>query len=82
MKIYNFTVIITQGDDGIYVGKVPALHGCHTQAKSLLVLYKRIEEAIELCLEVEKEKNIPCRTKNSSVFNRLRCVFKVRSSST
>lgn len=56
MKIYNFTVIITQGDDSIYIGKVPALSGCHTQAKSLPVLYKRIEEAIELCLEVEKEK--------------------------
>jgi predicted RNase H-like HicB family nuclease len=32
---------------------VPALRGCHTQAKSLDVLMKRIKEAIELCMEVE-----------------------------
>jgi len=36
------------------VASVPALRGCHTQAKSLDVLMKRITEAIELCLEVEK----------------------------
>jgi len=32
------------------------LRGCHTQAKSLDVLMKRVREAIELCLEVEKEE--------------------------
>ena len=31
---------------------VPALPGCHTQAKSLDQLMERIKEAIELCLEV------------------------------
>ncbi|WP_457767160.1 type II toxin-antitoxin system HicB family antitoxin [Cyanobium sp. ULC065] len=30
---------------------VPALPGCHTQAKSLDQLMERIKEAIELCLE-------------------------------
>lgn len=56
MKIYNFPVIITQDEDGFYMAKVPALPGCHTQAKTLPVLYKRVEEAMELCLEVEKQK--------------------------
>ncbi len=56
MKIYNFPVVITQDEDGFYVAKVPALQGCHTQAKTLPVLYKRVEEAMELCLEVEKQK--------------------------
>ena len=36
------------------MASVPALRGCHTQAKSLDVLIKRIREAIELCLEVEE----------------------------
>lgn len=56
MKIYNFPVVITQDEDGIFVAQVPSLPGCHTQAKSLPILYKRIEEAIELCLDVEKMK--------------------------
>jgi len=50
----EFSVIIEKDEDGYYVGSVPALRGCHTQAKSLDTLIKRIQEAIELCLEVEK----------------------------
>jgi predicted RNase H-like HicB family nuclease len=32
---------------------VPALAGCHTQARSLDELMERIKEAIQLCLEVQ-----------------------------
>jgi predicted RNase H-like HicB family nuclease len=49
----EFSVIIEKDEDGYFVGSVPMLRGCHTQAKSLDVLMKRIKEAIELCLEVE-----------------------------
>lgn len=49
----EFSVIIEKDVDGYYVASVPALRGCHTQAKSLDVLMKRVQEAIELCLEVE-----------------------------
>lgn len=49
----QFSVIIEQDHDGYYVASVPALRGCHTQAKSLDELSVRIKEAIELCLEVE-----------------------------
>ncbi len=48
----EFNVIIEKDEDGYYVASVPALRGCHTQAKSLDVLMRRIREAIELCLEV------------------------------
>ena len=50
----EFNIIIEQDEDGFFVASVPELHGCHTQAKSLDVLMKRIREAIELCLEVEE----------------------------
>ena len=50
---YDFNVVIERDADGYFVASVPALRGCHTQAKSLDVLMKRIREAIELCLEVE-----------------------------
>ncbi len=50
----EFNVVIEKDEDGYFVAKVPALRGCHTQAKSLDVLMKRVKEAIELCLEVEE----------------------------
>lgn len=56
MKKYNFPVLIEQDEDGWFVGVVPNLKGCHTQAKSLTELDKRLREAIELCLAVERGK--------------------------
>lgn len=51
----EFNVIIEQDEEGYYIASVPELPGCHTQAKSLDTLMERIREAIELCLEVEKD---------------------------
>jgi predicted RNase H-like HicB family nuclease len=50
----QYNVVIEQDEDGYYVGIVPELAGCHSQVKSLDELRKRIKEAIELYLEVEK----------------------------
>ena len=47
----KFTVIIERDESGYYVATVPALRGCHTQAKNLDTLMKRVREAIELCLD-------------------------------
>lgn len=49
----QFDVIVEQDSEGYYVATVPALPGCHTQARSLDELRDRIVEAIELCLEVQ-----------------------------
>jgi predicted RNase H-like HicB family nuclease len=51
----EFNVVIERDSEGYYVASVPELLGCHTQAKSLDTLMKRIREAIALCLEVEQE---------------------------
>jgi predicted RNase H-like HicB family nuclease len=50
----EFNVVIEKDEDGYFVASVPELRGCHTQAKSLDVLMKRVKEAIQLCLEVEE----------------------------
>jgi len=47
----EFSVIIERDAEGFYVASVPALRGCHTQAKSLDELMARVREAAELCLE-------------------------------
>lgn len=49
----DFNVLIEKDPEGWFVASVPALPGCHTQAKSLDELMARVAEAIELCLEVE-----------------------------
>jgi len=49
----EFTVIIERDEEGYLVGSVPALKGCHTQARSMDELLERMKEAIQLCLEVE-----------------------------
>jgi len=51
--VKEFSVVIERDEDGYFVASVPALRGCHTQARSLDVLMKRVKEAIQLCLEVE-----------------------------
>jgi predicted RNase H-like HicB family nuclease len=47
----EFNVIIEQDEEGFFVATAPELKGCHTQARTLDALMKRIREAIELCLE-------------------------------
>lgn len=49
----TFQVVITQDEDGWFIGKVPTLAGCHTQGKSVQEVKERIKEAILLCLEDE-----------------------------
>ena len=52
-KGHDFTVAIEKGEDGYYVASVVELPGCHTQAKTLKELDKRVKEAIEVYLEVK-----------------------------
>ncbi|HYA43279.1 MAG TPA: type II toxin-antitoxin system HicB family antitoxin [Syntrophobacteraceae bacterium] len=55
----RFNVIIERDREGYYIASVPSLRGCHTQAKSLDELIFRVNEAIELCLEVEGKEVEP-----------------------
>lgn len=50
LMVRRFLVVIEQDEDGIYIASVPSLQGCHTQAKTLAELEKRIQEAIKLYL--------------------------------
>jgi predicted RNase H-like HicB family nuclease len=52
----ELNVLVERDRDGLYVGTVPQLKGCHTQARSLDELMERIREAAELCLEVQGEE--------------------------
>ena len=56
VKKLNFTILIEKDEDGVYIASVPALKGCHTQAKTVEEVIPRIKEAIVLSLEVEKDE--------------------------
>jgi len=60
-QIYNFTVLIEQSEDGLYVASVPDIQGCYTQGKTVAQVLDRIKEAIEVCLEADKEYIEPMR---------------------
>jgi predicted RNase H-like HicB family nuclease len=49
----EFDVVVERDAAGYYVASVPAIPGCHTQAKSLDHLMERIREAIAVCLEAD-----------------------------
>lgn len=53
----KFAVMVEKDESGYYVASVPELPGCHTQAKTLDELNKRIKEAIEAYLEAEGQKS-------------------------
>lgn len=54
-KKYHFPVIIEKDEAGYYLGRIPSLRSCYTQAKTLSELYKRLKEVVALCLEVEEK---------------------------
>ena len=53
-KSIHLPVIIEKDESGYFVGTVPSLRSCYTQAKTLPQLYKRLQEVVALSLEVEK----------------------------
>lgn len=50
------TVLIEQDEDGIYIAKVPDIPGCYTQGKTVGQAMERVKEAIQVCIEAEKEE--------------------------
>lgn len=57
-KSLNYTVLIEQDEDGIYIAKVPDIPGCYTQGKTVEQAMERIREAIQVCLEAEELEDV------------------------
>lgn len=47
----EYTIVIERDEEGWLIADAPQLPGCHTQARSLDALMKRMHEAISLYLE-------------------------------
>ena len=57
----SFIVLIEKDEDGIFIGTVPSLKGCHSYEDTLDELMANLKEAIEAHLEAfgSEEKGLP-----------------------
>ncbi len=55
----EFNAVVEKDVEGYYVASVLELPGCHTQAKTMDTMMKRLREAIEVYLEVQKAEPQP-----------------------
>lgn len=58
----KFPVTIYQDEEGWYVVECPSIPGCMSQGETREEALNNIQEAIQLCLEVRKEKGLPLTT--------------------
>ena len=53
----KFGVVVEKDEDGYYIASVPELPGCHTQARTLDAVMKRVREAIQAYLDAQGVKD-------------------------
>jgi predicted RNase H-like HicB family nuclease len=53
-KVFEFPVVVEEGEKGWFFAYAPSLQGAYTQAKSLEGAFVNIKEVIELILEDKK----------------------------
>jgi predicted RNase H-like HicB family nuclease len=76
-RLRKFTVVIERDEDGYYVASVPALRACHTRAKNLDTLMKRVREVISLCLESDgRVTTVPVHSGETVGPDFLRSIFR------
>jgi len=57
--VRRYTVILTPEPEGGYSVRVPALPGCYSQGETVAEALQNVQEAIELYLEVLKQRGEP-----------------------
>lgn len=55
----NYTVYIEQDEDGVFIGSVPSIPGCHTEGSTIDELISNLKEVVALCARNidQKEQN-------------------------
>ena len=54
----KYQVIIEKGEDGIYVGSIPSMPGCHSDGETIDELLNNLKEAALLWKEVHINEKI------------------------
>ncbi len=69
MKKSNyFTVYIEQDENGIFIGSVPAVSGCHAEGRTQAEMMKNLQAVLRLCLRNTSKKGYE-RTKFVGIQN-------------
>lgn len=55
----KFLITIDPDEDGFWVTSCPSIPGCHSQGGTREEAIIKIQEAIELCLDVRAERGMP-----------------------
>ena len=63
----KYPVTLYQDEEGWYVVECPLIPGCMSQGETEAEALKNIQEAIQLCLEVRREKNLPLTIESREV---------------
>ena len=50
MKHLSFTVYIEQDADGVFIGSIPSIPGCHAQGDTQEEMLHNLQEVLKLCL--------------------------------
>ncbi len=50
MKHQFFTVYIEQDEDGVFIGSIPSIAGCHAQGATQEEMLNNLQEVLKLCL--------------------------------
>ena len=67
MRVERFSVTIYQDEEGWYVVECPVIPGCMSQGETKEEALQNIREAIQLCLEVRREKGMPLTIESQEV---------------
>ena len=63
----KFAVTLYQDEEGWYVVECPIIPGCMSQGETEQAALRNIEEAIQLCLEVRRERGLPLTIESRQV---------------
>lgn len=58
MSSTHFVVYVEQDEDGMYIGSIPSLPGCHAQGVSQAEMLANLTEVVKLCLRNLSEEEL------------------------
>lgn len=68
MQQTSFVVYIEQDEDGVFIGSIPSLPGCHAQGDTEEEMLKNLHEALTLCLRNTDQQGLE-KTKFVGIHN-------------
>lgn len=58
MKNSFLTVYIEQDEDGMFIGSIPSMQGCHAEGKTQEKMLRNLREVLKLCLRNVNVKEV------------------------